>query len=259
VPKRRRARFVALDDLLARRRPDVDVGVIAEGRLLVDGRMLANPRALVRLDASLRVVTERRLRGDVKLSHAIHVLAVPIAGRIAVDVGASAGGFTTALLEHGASRVYAVDAGVGQLRGRLRSDPRVVNLEGHNLATVDASLVPDVIEVVAMDLSYLAVAAAVPQLSRLGLDVDADLIALVKPTFELRSARLAASDRDVIVAVDRAELGMVLSGWQPVGRCDAPAAGQRRAREAFIHARRQGQRNFENWASFARPSNTRTL
>src|SRR5205085_5720909 len=125
VSRRRRARFVVLEDLLARRRPDVDVGVIAEGRLLVDGRMVANPRALVRLDASLRVVADHRLRGDIKLSHAIDVLAIPIAGRIAVDIGASAGGVTTALLEHGASRVYAVDAGAGQLRGRLRSDPRV--------------------------------------------------------------------------------------------------------------------------------------
>ena len=236
MSRRRRARFVVLEDLLARRRPDVDVGVIAEGRLLVDGRMVANPRALVRLDASLRVVADHRLRGDIKLSHAIDVLAIPIAGRIAVDIGASAGGFTTALLEHGASRVYAVDAGAGQLRGRLRSDPRVVNLEGHNLATVDACLVPDVIEIVTMDLSYLSVAAAVPQLSRLRLDVGADLIALVKPTFELRAPSLAASDCDVATAVERAELGMALAGWQPVRRCEAPATGQRRAREAFIHA-----------------------
>ncbi len=71
MPKSRRVRFVALAELLARRRPDVDVGVIGEGRVLVDGRFVDNPRARVRSDASLRVVPVRRLRGDIKLSHAI--------------------------------------------------------------------------------------------------------------------------------------------------------------------------------------------
>ncbi len=95
-----------------------------------------------------------------------------------------------------------------------------------------------------MDLSYLAVGAAVPQLSPLRLDDDADLVALVKPTFELHASTLAASERDVAAAIERAELGTASSGWQPVGRCEAPATGQRGAREAFIHARRQGQKNL---------------
>jgi predicted rRNA methylase YqxC with S4 and FtsJ domains len=81
----------------------------------------------VRAGAALRVLPYRRLRGDVKLSHALDTLAVPVAGRIAIDIGASAGGFTTALLDRGARRVHAVDAGVGQLLGRPRADPKVVN------------------------------------------------------------------------------------------------------------------------------------
>jgi len=162
VSKPRRARFVALADLLARHRPDVDPSAIAAGRVLVDGRFLTNPAARVRIDATLRVEVPRRLRGDVKLSHALREFAVPVAGRIAVDIGASAGGFTTALLESGARRVYAVDVGVGQLVGRLRADRRVVNLEGHNLGVLDTTVVPDVLQTIVMDVSYLSVADAVP-------------------------------------------------------------------------------------------------
>lgn len=239
MPKSRRARIIALADLLARRRPELDIGVIADGRVLVDGRVLDNPRARVRSDASLRIVPVRRLRGDIKLSHAIDVLGISIAHRVALDVGASAGGFTSALLDRGVSRVYAVDAGFGQLRGWLRNDTRVVNLEGRNIAVLDAELVPDVIDVVTVDLSYLALDTALPQLERLRFARGADLLALVKPTFELRAGTMAASDRDVAAAVERVESAIERTDWAAVGRCAAPAPGRRGAREVFLHARRR--------------------
>jgi 23S rRNA (cytidine1920-2'-O)/16S rRNA (cytidine1409-2'-O)-methyltransferase len=238
MSKSQRARFVALTDLLARHRPDVDPSAIVEGRVLVDGRALTNPSARVRVDASLRVTTTRRLRGDVKLSHALDALAVPVAGRVAVDVGASAGGFSVALLDRGAQRVYAVDAGIGQLIGRLRNDRRVRNLEGHNIGTLTCALIPDVVELVTIDLSYLALTDAVPQLERLEIDRSADLVALVKPTFELHRSRLVSSHHDVVDAVERATAGVIAAGWRVVATCDAPATGRRGAREAFIHARR---------------------
>ncbi len=242
MPRRHRARFVALVDLLARHHPDLDPDAIRDGRVLVDGRVLTNPRASVRADASLRVVSERRLRGAIKLAHALNELALPVTGRIAVDVGASAGGFTTVLLERGATRVYAVDVGTGQLVGRLRNDPRVVNLEGRNLGTLDGSLVSDRVDLVTMDLSYLALHDAVPQLDRLDLSEDADLVVLVKPTFELGRAALAASDRDVAAAIARAADGITTAGWSVAGQCAAPRTGRRGAREAFLHATRDGER-----------------
>jgi 23S rRNA (cytidine1920-2'-O)/16S rRNA (cytidine1409-2'-O)-methyltransferase len=237
VPTPRRQRFVALVDLLAQHRPDVNAGAIQEARVLVDGRFVTNPRAQVRADASLRVLRAGRLRGDIKLSYALGILSVPVRGRVAVDVGANAGGFTTALLDRGASRVYAVDVGVGQLRGRLRADSRVVNLEGRNLATLDRSVVPDVVGVITMDLSYLAISDALPQLGALELDPTADLVVLVKPTFELRAASLASKGEDVRRAVEYAAHAMTGLGWQVRGQCDAPTTGRRGAREAFLHAR----------------------
>jgi len=206
--------------------------------VLVDGRVLSNPRTLVRADAALRVLGERPLRGTVKLAHALDTLAVPVVDRVAVDAGASAGGFTTALLDRGAARVYAVDAGVGQLREGLRHDRRVVNLEGHNLGLLDRVLVPEMVELVTVDLSYLALADALPQLERLHLAPASDLVALVKPTFELRRATLAAGPADVAEATRRVTTAMRHGGWAVRGTCAAPATGRRGAREAFVHARR---------------------
>jgi 23S rRNA (cytidine1920-2'-O)/16S rRNA (cytidine1409-2'-O)-methyltransferase len=238
VSKRRRARFVALVDLLARCHPELHPDAIAVGRVLVDGRVLTNPRAMVRSDASVRVVTERRLRGAVKLAHALDSFALGVKGCIAVDVGASTGGFTTVLLERGAARVYAVDAGIGQLVASLRRDPRVVNLEGHNIGEVDRSVVPERVDLVTADLSYLAVHDAVPQLECLEFGAGATLVVLVKPTFELGRGTLAASDADVAAAVSIAIDGIAASGWTVGATCPAPRTGRRGAREVFVHATR---------------------
>ena len=240
MPKHKRARFVALAMLLAHKRPDVDPSAIADGRVLVDGRILTNPAAHVRLDASIRVTTKRRLRGERKLTEALAVFSIDIDGRVVLDIGANVGGFTTALLEHGARRVYAVEAGVGLLLGRLRNDPRVVNLEGNNLGEVDTVSVPESVEVIAMDMSYLAVGSALPQLERLDIDDDADLVALVKPTFELRRGAMASADRDLAQAVEHASAAATDAGWQVVGAIESSHRGRGGAREAFVHARRLG-------------------
>ena len=240
MPKRGRAPFVALVDLLARQRADVDPSAIADGRVLIDGRVLMNPAARVRRDASVRVLSRRWLRGEIKLTHALDRFGVEATGRVAADVGSNVGGFVTALLERGDRRVYAIDAGVGQLLGRLRIDPRVVNLEGHNLGRVTRADVPEPVELITVDLSYLSLADAVPQLDALDIVASADLVALVKPTFELHQARVAATEDDVARAITSATAAISRSGWEVVALCDAPATGQRGAREAFIHARRVG-------------------
>jgi 23S rRNA (cytidine1920-2'-O)/16S rRNA (cytidine1409-2'-O)-methyltransferase len=239
VAPRHRARFVALIDLLARHHADVDTDVIVRGRVLVDGRVVSNPDARVRSDVSLRVLPERRLRGDVKLSAALRRFGVPVGGRVALDVGASAGGFTTALLAFGARRVYALDAGVDQLAGQLRTEPRVVNLEGVNLGIVSTTMVPETIEVVTVDLSYLALADAVPQLEAVDIDARADLVALVKPTFELRRGTLASSRADVDAAVERAVRTIASNKWDIREVCPAPRTGRKGAPEMFVHAHRR--------------------
>ena len=148
----------------------------------MDGRIVQNPRSLVPAGASIVVRPRTPLRGEAKLAAALDAFGIRVRD-VAVDRGAAAGGFTRVLLERGATRVYAVDAGHGQLLGSRRADSRVFNLEGVNLAE---ACIDERIEIATIDLSYLALADAVPQLERFSFADDADVVALVKPMFELR-------------------------------------------------------------------------
>jgi 23S rRNA (cytidine1920-2'-O)/16S rRNA (cytidine1409-2'-O)-methyltransferase len=178
------------------------------------------------------------LRGEAKLRAALAQFGIDVRGRTCLDVGAAAGGFTRVLLDGGAARVYAVDAGFGQLLGSLRQDPRVVNLEATNVSKLDARLVPDPIDVVTIDVSYLALAAAVAQLGRVVLADDANLVGLVKPMFELRLPTAPTDQQTVAAAVERAAIGIAAAGWEVIGTTPSPVLGGRGAVEALLHARR---------------------
>jgi 23S rRNA (cytidine1920-2'-O)/16S rRNA (cytidine1409-2'-O)-methyltransferase len=141
------------------------------------------------------------------------------------------------LLEAGARRVYAVDAGHGQLLGSLRQDPRVVNLEATNVADLERRLVPEPIEVVTVDVSYLSLSAAVAQLDRVHLAAEADLIGLVKPMFELRRATAPVDDASLAAAREAAVAGIAAAGWTVAGTVASPVLGARGARELLLHAR----------------------
>jgi 23S rRNA (cytidine1920-2'-O)/16S rRNA (cytidine1409-2'-O)-methyltransferase len=183
-------------------------------------------------------VRPARLRGELKLEAALAVFDLPIAGRVALDVGASAGGFTRVLLAQGAKHVYAADAGHGQLLGSLRQDPRVTNLEATNLGELDRSLVPRVVDVVTLDLSYLSLRLAVPQLGRIDLAGDADAIALVKPQFELGLEALPRTVAERARAVETARAAFEGCGWRILAELDSPVRGSRGAIEHLLHARR---------------------
>jgi 23S rRNA (cytidine1920-2'-O)/16S rRNA (cytidine1409-2'-O)-methyltransferase len=232
-------RLRTLRDEVTDRFPGVDdpVDAIESGEVLVGGFPVRNPASWVRPGASVTLRSARPLRGARKLGAALDRFRVAVEGRIALDLGAAAGGFTSVLLARGASRVYSVDAGHGQLLGSLRQDPRVVNLEAINLADLDRGLVPDRIELVTMDLSNLAVARAVPQLDGDLMAADVDLVALVKPMFELGLAQLPTSEEQLEEAVERAASGIATAGWKEVDRMRSPVLGARGAVEFFLHAR----------------------
>lgn len=234
--------FVKLEAQLARLHPEIqDPGpAIRSGRVLVNGIVTANPRSLVPLDASIVVTGSLTLRGEAKLRAGLQAFAVPIAGRVALDVGAAAGGFTRVLVEAGARRVYAVDAGHGQLLGSLRQDRRVVNLEGVNVGGLDRSLVPDRMDIITIDLSYLSLTRAVPQLEGLDIAPTADLVALVKPMFELGLGRPPTDPPALKHAVDLAIRGIEACPWKVVKWIESPVSGHRGAVEFLAHAQRLG-------------------
>ena len=160
MPRRGRPRFIALTERVRQSHPHVTdpVALIKGALVTVNGVIVTNPASRVPADASIRLRRPRQPRGHIKLSAALDRFAVPVHSRIAVDIGASTGGFTLALLDAGACRVYAVDAGHGQLLRSLRNHPRVVNLESTNLGNLHRGLVPEPVEVITVDLSYLALA-----------------------------------------------------------------------------------------------------
>lgn len=234
------ARRVTLVDALAARFPELDdpTAAVTTGRVRVDGKPALNPRGRVATTSSISVDPLPTLRGAAKLAAALDGFGVVVAGRVALDAGAAAGGFTSVLLDRGAARVYAVDAGHGQLRGSLQQDARVVSLERTNLGTLTPSLVPDTVGLVTLDLSYLSLAAAVPALDRIRLTAGADLVALVKPMFELALDRPPDDAERLEAALAAARRGIAQAGWHVVGDMESPARGARGAVEYFVHARR---------------------
>ncbi len=223
---------------IRRERPDVAdaEAMVRAGCVWVGGAPVTSPRARVSASAALVVEPPRELRGTIKLRAALDAFGVPVAGRAAVDLGASTGGFTVELLRRGAARVYAVDAGHGQLLGSLRQDPRVVNLERHNLADVR---IPEPADIVTVDLAYLAIARAAPQIARLPLAAGADVVALVKPMFELGLATAPTDEASLEDARLRASAGLAAHGFHAIATVPSPIAGARGARELFVHARLQ--------------------
>jgi 23S rRNA (cytidine1920-2'-O)/16S rRNA (cytidine1409-2'-O)-methyltransferase len=237
---RGRPRRRALVAELAHRHPCLDDpgSLIAGGEVLVNGFPRTSPTSLVSASDAITVRSERPLRGATKLAHALATFDVAVVGRVAVDVGASAGGFTQLLLSAGAARVYAVDTGHGQLRGYLRQDPRVVSLERTNIGDLSDALVPERVDLVTVDVSYLSIAVAAPQLASLQLAPAAELIALVKPAYELGLATLPVDEHVVATAVAHAADGLVAAGWCIVAQDRSPLRGGRGAIEWLLHARR---------------------
>lgn len=234
MARRHHRRFVRLVDLLEIESTTEAVAAIAAGLVTVNGLVVTNPEALIVADAVVALVPERLLRETAKLQEALSRFGVSVSRRVCLDVGAAAGGFTAALLEAGARKVYAVDVGYGQLLDWLRQDQRVVTLERANLADLNCGLVPEAVDVICLDLSYLALSAAIPQLASITLSPDAQLIALVKPTFELHASAMITDGEAINKAVAEAKVAAESCGWSVEDR-SVRVRGGGDAPEVFIY------------------------
>ena len=165
--------------------------LVLAGLVSSEGRRLDKPGSLVASDLPLAVAEGRRFvgRGAGKLGPALEALAVPVAGRDALDVGASTGGFTQILLEAGAARVVALDVGRGQLDWSLRNDPRVVVIEGVNARTLAPGVLPFAPSVATIDVSFISLRQVLGPTCAC-LAPGADVVALVKPQFEAGRGRV---------------------------------------------------------------------
>ena len=169
-------------------------------------------------------------RGGVKLIGALDRFGLDPAGRTALDVGASTGGFTDVLLTRGAAKVYAVDVGRGQLAWKLREDPRVVVLEGVNARYLGAAEVPEPVTAVVCDASFIGLETVLPAPLALA-EPGAWLVALIKPQFEAARADVGKGGIVRDVAVREAVCERISAwldgrdGWRVIGAVESPIAG----------------------------------
>ena len=214
--------------------------LILAGRVLVDDAPAAKAGAAVRAEAQVRVRGESRRyasRGGEKLAGALAALGLDPAGKRCLDLGASTGGFTDCLLQHGAAGVVAVDVGYGQLDVRLRRDPRVRVLERTNARTLARSDVPEPIEWVTIDVSFISATLLLPALAELA--PRAALLVLVKPQFEVGRERVGKGgvvrdDRDRAAAVARVRAAAEALGWAARGEVESCLPGPKGNREVFL-------------------------
>jgi len=218
---------------------------IHAGNVWVDGTLVGRSSQLIVADAV--VIYEKShpyvSRGALKLVAALERFGLSPSGLTCIDVGASTGGFTQALLERGAAKVYAVDVGHGQMRGELTSDPRVVVLEGVNARDLNAVHVPDAADAIVVDVSFISLRLVLPAALNLARS-GAWLVVLVKPQFEVGRENVgkggivkdeAARDHALKDIVDW--LG-AQRGWTVEGQMDSPVAGGDGNREFLVAARK---------------------
>ena len=159
---------------------------VMSGVVFVNGQRADKPGMPVDPDADIEVrgvALPFVSRGGFKLDKALKVFPVDPSGKTCIDCGASTGGFTDVLLQHGAAKVYAVDVGYGQLAWKLRNDERVINLERTNLRYVTEEQIPELLDIAVMDVSFISVKLVLPAVQRL-LKPGADIVCLIKPQFE---------------------------------------------------------------------------
>ncbi len=219
--------------------------LIMAGQVTVDDRAISKAGAAVAADARIEVAARDHPyvgRGGVKLAHALDDFAIDPSGKRALDVGASTGGFTDVLLQRGAAHVIALDVGRGQLDWRLRTDPRVAVHEGVNARSLTVADVPEPVDLVTIDVSFISLAHILPALPPL-LAPGADVVALVKPQFEAGREQVGKHGLVTDPAVHQEVIERVTAQARATGLVRvamAPSAikGATGNQEFFLHLRR---------------------
>ena len=221
---------------------------IRAGRVRIGsgGARVAKPSELIEPDAELSVAAGPAYasRGGVKLANALQALGIDPSGRDCLDVGASTGGFTDCLLQRGASRVVALDVAHGQLDWTLRNDPRVHVIERMNARELQGADLPYAPSLATLDLSFISLTKVLPAVAAV-LEPEGEILAMVKPQFELGRKRVkagvvrdAADRREALISVahSASALGLAVQGFASSG-----LPGPKGNQETFLHATRGGE------------------
>src|SRR3989454_7665130 len=217
--------------------------LIVAGQVLVDDQKVEKCGAAVSSDAPVRLLGEPPRyvgRGGLKLEGALVHFQIDVTGRVCLDVGASTGGFTDCLLQHGASRVIAVDVGTNQLDWKLRQDPRVVSLEKTNARYLTFEQVKTLVDFITVDVSFISSTLILPALPSM-LKNEAEALVLVKPQFEVGRDQVGKSGivRDTRLhreAITKVSHTLLALGFNDLASVASDLPGASGNREFFLRA-----------------------
>lgn len=243
---RTRADMLLLAQGLAESRTRAQSLILA-GKVYAGDRRVAKAGDLLPDDAALTVKGRDHpwvSRGGVKLAHGLAHFGFDVTGAVALDVGSSTGGFTDVLLTRGAARVYAIDVGTNQLAWKLRSDERVIVHEQTNARALTAEIVPEPVDIVVCDASFIALSKVLDAALDLAKP-GAKLVALIKPQFEAGRGEVGKGGvvRDPLVhqrVCDDAAVWIESRGWRVVGVEPSPITGPEGNVEFLLGARKEG-------------------
>ncbi len=216
--------------------------MILAGHVLVDDQPVTKSGEMISLESAIRL-REPELkyvsRGALKLKAAIENFGISISGKTGLDVGSSTGGFTEVLLEEGAVKVYAIDAGTNQLAWKIRSDPRVVSKENYNARYLKKEDFPEKIEIVVMDVSFISIRLILPALQSL-VEPGTDYLVLFKPQFEvgrewIEEGGIVRDQTHVKKVIDETLTWAESIKLQAKGLMDSPIQGTDGNHEYLIH------------------------
>jgi 23S rRNA (cytidine1920-2'-O)/16S rRNA (cytidine1409-2'-O)-methyltransferase len=223
--------------------------VIGEGKVSLNGKVVTDPDHTVKEEDTIALLQPDFpwvSRGGLKLLHAIDHWHIDLGGKIALDIGASTGGFTDVLLERGVAKVYALDVGHGQLALKLKNDPRVVNMEGIHISDVMQENFDEPIDIITIDVSFISITKVLPQAKAL-LSQGGFVIALIKPQFEVGKKDIgkgvvkdAALHERVLREVTDAAQGL---GMEVVETITSPIMGGDGNKEFLMLLKKAGQRS----------------
>lgn len=219
--------------------------LILAGKVSIDGQRAAKPGQLIAAENQLIVEQPLRYvsRGGLKLEAALSGFGIDVRDKVAMDVGTSTGGFTDCLLQHGATRVHAVDTGAGQIDWKLRTDPRVILHERTNARYLSFDTIGELLDVVVCDVSFISVTLLIPALAPM-LAPAGDWIVLIKPQFEAGREAIGKGgivrDQAVHEAACRKVAGDLEKTGFETALLPSPITGAEGNREFLLHARRAG-------------------
>jgi 23S rRNA (cytidine1920-2'-O)/16S rRNA (cytidine1409-2'-O)-methyltransferase len=221
--------------------------LILTGNVLASDTPIAKPGQLLSEDTEIRIRGEDHpyvSRGGIKLASALDHFKIPVEGRVALDVGASTGGFTHVLLLRGASRVFAIDVGHNQLAWEIRNNPKVKAFEKINARYLEFDLIGEPVDLIVIDVSFISLEKILPPLLQFSKPGKTDWVTLIKPQFEVGKGKvgkggIVTSEVERQAVLERVKTSGELLGLRQLGLIDSPITGTQGNQEYLAHWRQE--------------------